>query len=55
MTDHTWLNQYPDAKALLQQDDDELVYTPRHVGLPEDDEDAPGRVGEIREWVEQDI
>jgi hypothetical protein len=51
----TWLDQYPYAKALLQRPDDELLYTPRHVGLPEDHEPVPIQIPEVREWQEQDI
>jgi hypothetical protein len=55
MTTTTWLDQYPHAKALLQQPNDELLYTPRHVGLPEDWEPVPIQIQEVREWQEQDI
>jgi hypothetical protein len=55
MTDHAWLNQYPFAKTLPQQDDDELLYTPCHVGLPEDQGGLSSWAPEVREWVEDDI
>jgi hypothetical protein len=55
MSDATWLDRYPEAKALLQRPDDELLYTPRHVGLPEDHEPVPSWAEEVRAWQEDDI
>jgi hypothetical protein len=55
MPDATWLDQYPFAKTLLQQDDDELLYTPCHVGLPEAQGGLSSWAQEVREWQEQDI
>jgi hypothetical protein len=51
----TWLDRYPFAKALMQQPDDELCYTPCWADLPEDREHERGLLQEVRQWEEDDI
>jgi hypothetical protein len=44
----TWLGQYPEAKALLQRPEDELLDTAQYAGYPEDREPETGVLWDTR-------